>query len=405
VRLLQRLSRTTGSGEVISEIDGLRCLAIGAVVLHHITATYLEETERLGAVDLPAEWWEVFGRSRAVAIGYAGHFGVHLFFVISGFILALPFVRSYREDTPRPHLGSYYLRRVVRLEVPYMTAMLVMFGLIVATNSGWRAFVPHLVPTLAYVHGPMFGGASWINGIAWSLEVEVQFYLVMPLLAVIFAVRQAGLRRILIVVAILGGAGLAAAVSRGNWHPALTLSLLNYLHFFLTGFLLADVYQARAAGGFKRRWLWDVMAAASGAAIFAILTRRYELYSLTPFLIGSLYVGLFLGRIGHRFISHRAVAVIGGMCYSIYLYHTVVILLVGRWTLPLARPTRLPGVDILIQSALLVPAILVASAVLFLLVEKPFMDLSRTVSRRFRTATNRATAAPAVALATPAGEP
>ena len=312
-----RLSRTTGSGSFIPEVDGLRCIAIGAVILHHVTASYLTTTRRLGAVDLPAHWWDLFPRSTAVVVGYSGYFGVNLFFVISGFILALPFVRSDREGSRRPHLGAYYVRRVVRLEAPDMINIAAAFLLIVLTNSGWRVFVPHMLASLFYAHGAVFGQASWVNGVAWSLEVEVQFYLVMPLLAGVFVVRRATLRRGLLVAGILATAWLATVVSRGGLHPRLQLSLCNYLQFFLAGFLLADLDQAHGTRPLRRLLRWDAAAVLSGAAIFVIITRRYDLFPLTPFLIAILFVGLFLGRMGHAVISRRAVVVIGGMCYTI----------------------------------------------------------------------------------------
>ncbi|MFI5366055.1 MAG: acyltransferase family protein [Candidatus Binatia bacterium] len=384
-QLARRLLRTTASGEFIPEIDGLRCIAIAAVVLHHITASYLRTTRRFGVLDLPAQWWDVFPKSRVIAIGYAGHFGVPLFFVISGFILVLPFVRSYRQGTTKPHLGSYYLRRLVRLEAPYVVNVTIAFLLIVLTNVGWRTFIPHFAATLVYLHGPIFGQASWVNGVAWSLEVEVQFYIVMPVLAMVFAVRSRAARRILLVAAILVLAYLVQQLIHGDLNPRLQLSLLNYLHFFMAGFLLADLYDAHAARGFRRGWFGDALAVLAGASIYLILTRRYDLYYLTPVLIVVLYVGLFLGRVGHACITQPWAVAIGGMCYTVYLYHFMIIDLLARWTMSLASPAHALVGDFILQCVLLVPPIVLVSMVLYLLVEQPFMNLSRAVSRRFRS--------------------
>ncbi len=383
-RLLSRLSRTTSSGEFIPEVDGLRFIAIAAVVLHHLMASYLRTSQRLGAVDLPAQWWDVFPRSGMIALAYAGHFGVHLFFVISGFVLALPFVRSYRKAAPRPHLGAYYVRRLIRLEPPYIVNICVAFGIIVLTNDGWRSFIPHFPASLVYLHGPIFGQASWINGVAWSLEVEVQFYLVMPLLAVVFAVRPAWLRRGLLLVAILGFAYGSGLLFRDNLYPRLSMSLLHYLQFFLAGFLLADLFYERSHAGFRRRLSWDGVALLAAASIFVILTRRYDLYYWTPVLIVLLYAGLFLGRMGHFFITRRWLVTIGGMCYTIYLYHFLVIDLLAPYTVQLTNASRSLRFDFLIQCLLLAPCILIVSAVFFLLVEKPCMRLSSRASRRIR---------------------
>ncbi|MGE0449263.1 MAG: acyltransferase family protein [Vicinamibacterales bacterium] len=381
--LRQRLLRTTSTGEFIPEVDGLRTLAIGAIVLHHITASYLRTTKRLGEVALPAQWWDVFPRSKAVAVGYAGHFGVPLFFVLSGFILALPFARAFRTGAPRPNLAAYYLRRVVRLEAPYVVSMIVAFGAIVLTNPGWRTFVPHLWASLAYLHGWIFGQASWVNGVAWSLEVEVQFYLVMPLLALLLAIPSRFWRRALISGATVGLAWMALHFIRDETHPRLAMSLLNYLHFFLAGLLLADVYDTRAAE-LPRAWWGDALSGASGAAIFLILTRRYDYYYLTPLLIVALYAGLAIGRVGHACITNRWIVVIGGMCYTIYLYHFLIIELLAPWTMTLSSRAVPLSMDLFIQCVLLVPPVVLVSTLLYVVIEKPFMVLSRVVSRRVR---------------------
>lgn len=375
--------RETSSGRFIPEVDGLRFVAITAVVVHHITAAYVETTRRFGAIELPRQWWEVFPTATTIAVGYAGHFGVHLFFVISGFILALPYAEAYRQGQPRPPLSSYYLRRLVRLEPPFLINMLLAFAVIYGTNSGWRDFLPHLLPSLVYMHGPWYAEASWINGVSWSLEVEVQFYLVMPLLAYLLAPRAPASRRIGLLVLIVA---LAVAAKYGitrETFPRLELSLANQLHFFLAGFLLADLYQARPAVGLRRHAGWDLVAAAAGVAIYFVLTQRFGLSWLTPLLVVVLYIGLFRGPIGHAFLCNRFVLATGGMCYTIYLYHFLIIRLLAPYTMQLADPGVPLPFDFLLQCALLLPSALLASIGLFLAVEKPFLHLSQVVGRKF----------------------
>lgn len=379
-----RFRRVTSSGRhFIPEVDGLRFLAIAAVILHHVTASYIETTQRFGAIDVPRQWWEVFPKATTVAIGYAGHFGVHLFFVISGFILALPYVDVYRNGRPRPRLSSYFLRRLVRLEPPFMINMVVAFAVIYCTNPGWPAFVPHLIPSLLYVHGPLFGEASWINGVAWSLEVEVQFYLLMPLLAYVLAPRSAALRRGGLLVSMLGLAYVAQHALTRDALPRLHLSLASQLQFFLAGFLLADVYEARSPELFRRHVGWDLLAAAAGAGIYCILTKRYDLYWLTSALVVALYAGLFCGVIGHAFLRNPFIVAVGGMCYTIYLYHFLVIELLAPYTMSLSSPDVPLPIDFLVQCIALIPVIVLVSTGLFLAIEKPFMRLSRVIGERF----------------------
>jgi peptidoglycan/LPS O-acetylase OafA/YrhL len=100
---------------------------------------------------------------------------------------------------------------------------------------------------------------------------------------------------------------------------------------------------------------------------------RYWIGWLLPFLIVLFYLGLFLGRLGSRFVTHPAIYIIGGMCYTLYLYHVLIIKQLGRWTFTLASPDRPFIADLLIQVTLLGALILVLGAVLFKFFERPFM--------------------------------
>src|SRR2546430_10891084 len=111
-RVLARLSRRTTSGRYIPEIDGLRFVCIGLVLLFHVRAT-------LGFLRGP-EVRGFHGHGLLDAILGQGQFGVELFFVISGFVLALPFVAHHVQSGPKPSLRRYYARRLTRLEPPYL---------------------------------------------------------------------------------------------------------------------------------------------------------------------------------------------------------------------------------------------------------------------------------------------
>src|SRR6266700_536187 len=105
-------SRVTSSGVVIPEIDGLRCVAILWVLGFHIDGEYIKV---MGA-RFPGQ----IQGSAFHGLLVTWDFGVQLFFVISGFILGLPFVRHHWNGSPKPRLGQYYLRRVTRIEPPYV---------------------------------------------------------------------------------------------------------------------------------------------------------------------------------------------------------------------------------------------------------------------------------------------
>ena len=184
-----RLSRITSGGNFIPEIDGLRFLAIGSVLLFHVSYA-LNQAYRwpLGRGEMAV--YDVFDR---------GGLGVELFFVISGFILAVPFARQFVYGDKPVEIRRYYLRRVTRLEPPYIVALIGFYAAAWLVNDAALRghFLKTFLARLFYLHGLIYRDAPVLNGVTWSLEIEVQFYLLMPLLARIFLlpapVRRAGL--------------------------------------------------------------------------------------------------------------------------------------------------------------------------------------------------------------------
>lgn len=115
-KLRNGLRRITTSGKYIPEIDGLRFVAILSVVLFHVPGQI-----PLGGPHTGLFWYVISNGKR----------GVELFFVISGFILAFPFASNILRGSKSVSLGSYFLRRVTRLEPPYIIAILVRLPLLV----------------------------------------------------------------------------------------------------------------------------------------------------------------------------------------------------------------------------------------------------------------------------------
>ncbi len=376
--LAQKLSRVTSTGELIPEVDGLRFIAISAVIFHHLISIYLPASGRAPEVRSYAEWMLASVQSGLVKLAYCGHFGVHLFFVISGFILALPFAKRAFNGWAAPDLKSYYLRRVTRIEPPYVICLLLLFCLHWRDTGDAAGWLPNLIASLFYSHGLVFGRESVINGVTWSLEIEIQFYLLVPFLVHIFRVKQAALRRAVLLAAIIGGSLFSLNVIYPSGSARLPLTLLNFLQYFLTGFLLADLYLSYAGRVAERRLAWDAVTIASGALMIATLLYIGDLYFLLPVMIGLFYIGCYLGRLSSAFVRLRWIVIIGGMCYTIYLYHVPLIAQMfvrTAWLTSLARPFAL---DFLMQALLIVPVVLAICAWLFALTEKPFMRWSLT---------------------------
>ena len=116
--LLDKLKRTTSSSFYLPQLDGLRFLAIFLVVVQMHITHYIDE--KFFANKLFEDgYWKAFIME--------GINGVYLFFVISGFILGLPFAKSFILNESKVDLKRYYLRRLVRLEPPYILALILSF--------------------------------------------------------------------------------------------------------------------------------------------------------------------------------------------------------------------------------------------------------------------------------------
>ena len=205
---LQSLRRITSSGVYIPEIDGLRFLAIIPVVLIHAYGQ-VPTLAGLGTIDMDQQ--QGFFR----LVGH-GSYGIQLFFAISGFILALPFARKHLQAGREVKLGPYFLRRLTRLEPPYVLMLLLRAAaLAVTAKLSGRALVAHLLASIFYLHNIAYGVASKIEAVSWTLEIEVQFYCLAPLLTQIYRIPSNWLRRTLLAILISVATPVAGRLTTG----------------------------------------------------------------------------------------------------------------------------------------------------------------------------------------------
>lgn len=190
--LAKRFARETSTGRFIPQLDGLRFIAITMVVLFHLNG-YVASYSPIAFSRPPDQ--DVLSR-----LLVHGHYGVQFFFIISGFILALPFASHHIHQTPKIDLSAYYVRRLTRLEPPYLLSLILLCALAVLLKGReLSTLLPHLAAGLVYLHTVVYGTANPVNAVAWSLEIEVQFYLIVPLLTKLFAIRGQLRRRSAIV--------------------------------------------------------------------------------------------------------------------------------------------------------------------------------------------------------------
>jgi peptidoglycan/LPS O-acetylase OafA/YrhL len=350
-----RLQRETSDGSFLPVIDGLRFVAIMAVILFHLN-DYLRT--KFG---LP---WPHDGLSGWLAFGYVG---VPLFFVLSGFIIARPFVQGrFQGWVP------YLRRRITRLEPPYLVNLLLIFVLIILALGGSPAELwPHLLASAAYLHGPIYGQPSLINHVAWSLEVEAQFYLAAPLLLPPLFRMGVIPRRLLLLAIVLCGASFYAVEGVAMWWGG--ANLLRFSAFFAAGVLISDLSQGDKAITADRNVGYDVIALVGVALMgYVVSEGGLWLYAL-PVALLCLVAGALSSKYIRALLGFRPIYLIGGMCYTLYLYHFLVISAVGRHLLPLLDRAAPYTFNFILLCGAVIPMILAFSAVVFLVAERPFM--------------------------------
>ena len=359
-QMLQRLGmnlaatfrRETLSTRYIPELDGLRCIAVLLVLFYHLDA-YLRAKNDWGN---GMSWLgQCFG---------CGYFGVEIFFVISGYIILLPFVPRSGADWAAPDLLVFYVRRLVRVWPPYAIALTGFLLAKAAIEGEFAKYLPGYFASLGFVHNALFHGWSRIVVVAWTLEVEVQFYLLAPLLSLVFLIDNRRLRRSVIGFAIVASSVFAPWCEVG-------LSLLQYSQYFFCGLLLADLSVGQA--DLKRSTLADLIALGLVPLLWWSVAGHGALGIWIPVLLMVIIAVACRGNVLSRCLAHPLMRFVGGMCFSIYLLHYPVISFVGSLAKKFGSLAGWPFLSYAIQCLILIVAVLVFSIMFFVFVEKPFM--------------------------------
>lgn len=271
-------------------------------------------------------------------IGTVGAFGVPVFFLLSAFLITELLLRE-RERTGGVHIVSFYMRRILRIWPLYFAvfcglALLNHFVPGTGTDNpwAWGAFTFFAGNWYITAHGWIAGSVDPL----WSISVEEQFYLVIPILAAI-----GGRRAIAIASSLL----LAVAYVTVFWyglhrspgdHGEWTNSFVHF-QFFSAGTLIALILRGRLI-----QWSWPVRALGIAAGVVcwfvAMIGFRVQSWDPQPTAWGSVagwslvLAGtclLFLSTLGisEKFIP-AWLAYFGRISYGLYLFHSFIFFLV-----------------------------------------------------------------------------
>jgi len=304
-------------------LDGLRALAIGAVLIHH------------SALATTAGPWS------------RGFLGVDLFFVISGFLITTLLLRERTRDG-RISLRGFYRRRALRI-LPLYYLLVTCVGAYFVLGGGntdaavlWPAYYLFLANFLTD-HIPTLYPT-------WSLSMEEQFYLLWPLLMVWLPSRLWGLVLALgvalNVVAVTGALGVLG-IHAINWGPLwLHLPDATYAPLLLGAGLALALNDGRSFA-----LLWRLLGYRAVPLVLLALLLALLFGLLPQTLAGLPYLAVHLAMTGwlaslvlredswlHPMLRLTPLARIGKVSYGIYLLHLLVLHAAGI----LANTLKLP---------------------------------------------------------------
>ena len=161
----------------VDTCDGLRALAVMVVAWFHIW----QQSWLYPGFDL-------FGRHINLdPLVRSGYIWVDIMILISGFCLYLPWARMRYEGGSVPRVKDFYARRLMRIQPSYLLTLAVMFAVAMATHAYYtrehmlRDILSHLTYTHMFFYDAYY--SSNLGGALWTLAVEMQIYLIFPLLA------------------------------------------------------------------------------------------------------------------------------------------------------------------------------------------------------------------------------
>ncbi len=321
-----------GPSTRIPTLDGMRALAIVLVLIGHSLA------------GLSSAW-----KLAALLIGDAG---VTLFFVLSGYLITGRML-SDEQSAGRLHLARFYRNRALRIFPAFYTFLI---GLAIFAKLGIAPMPDPITWLASAFYFRNIAGSGWETGHLWTLALEEQFYLLWPLLFILFR------RRRLLLIGLLIG---AFTLHRALWLQGHELMVGGAGSYRWRPDLRLDTFLAGCAFALcKPAWIkWPIPLFALAGVVYwsifgigSIWTRPVDT-PIAAALMAILVVGAAQLSSGplHKLLSSRPAVQLGALSYSLYLWQQ---LFLGRplhwWTFP---------------------AILSLSCASYWVVEQPFLRL------------------------------
>jgi len=317
----------------IPVVNGLRGLAICGVVFHHL----------FFGLFLYGQHEPSFFLQTIKAVLSSGWLGVNLFFMLSGLVLYWPYACGKRSFSHISDIGQFYKKRFVRLFPLYwfvcIVSMVFAADIAISEPSFLRWFAALMAVTFPFSAGSFVPRPNWV---LWSLGVEILFSVLFPF--VVLLIHRFGWRRMLSCVFVLSfitrvlGQLVYGGAQNGYLLNALSDSVLGRLDEFLLGMLVAHLLVApgKQAVFSRNRTLFGMLAIMFTMYAWGCWLRLEVPGWSAAMFSWALDIGMFfvVGYLSSASQSSRlrqffeiwSLQMFGLMCYSIYLWHGIVMI-------------------------------------------------------------------------------
>ena len=355
-------------------IDGLRGLASVMVAVSHLA--------HAAAVKHPG----IFG-GRVEELADLGRYGVQIFFVLSGFVIAHSVMSGAHSFA---YLGRFAGRRFVRLDLPYWSviafelALLWLSGKIMVQYMRDLPSLPEILSHAVYLQG--FLGYQHILPVFWTLCYEVQFYLVFVLsLVLLEKFRETGVSATAArnVAAVALGVSFCASLAiylgrLPHFHPALFVDRWFQFAFGVITYLYCR-------GLCDRRWIVAAVAMCVAAGVVLGVNAYRVTSTLLTAATGLAIVASLHARWWNALLVGPTMQFLGRISYSLYLLHLVVgwrtVVVVREWI-----GASYSTIHAYAAFAIGMGVSIAAASVMYVLIERPSIALARRIRLPQRSA-------------------
>lgn len=346
-------------------VDALRGYAALSVLIFHVM--YNSAQADALARSIPSWFYTTLGTLRS---------GVAVFFVISGFVIGYT---TYNLGRRLKDVGVFALRRQIRLDPPYYVAIaLVLFLSFVERTAGYetRSFsAVEMLLNMVYLQG--FLGAESVLAVAWTLCMEVQFYLVLVL--ILWVTNRVTLghdrrRQTVVHVVVLMLAAISISlpffgVASGPW-------FIGTWWQFAMGMTVSWFVR----GNVSDRFVLVVILLATSSAALGRISGNADVWGGEWFAVGTaalIYLLVRTGRVERD--PGRVPLYLGKVSYSLYLLHLPVL------TITMGAVLKFMGSSVpalILAVSVGAAASFIAAEMLRRFVEQPSIDLAKWVGQR-----------------------